>query len=144
MREIEVIVSSMRDGKHKDVANRICPTISRDHHYCCVVTQYHILIIIADGEMTVPDQTTKAIVEASKWPLSIIVVGVGDGPWEEMKRYDDGLPERRFDNFQFVNYTGITENADNADPDRAFALHALMEIPDQFGAILNLGMLNWD
>jgi E3 ubiquitin-protein ligase RGLG len=94
--------------------------------------------------MIVPDLTTRAIIEASKWPLSIIVVGVGDGPWDEMKKYDDGLPERRFDNFQFVNYTGITENADNADPDRAFALHALMEIPDQFRAIRDLGMLNWD
>jgi E3 ubiquitin-protein ligase RGLG len=110
----------------------------------CVVIQYHILVIIADGEMTVPEQTTRAIIEASKWPLSIIVVGVGDGPWDEMKMYDDGLPERRFDNFQFVNYTEIAENADNADPDRAFALAALMEIPDQFRAILNLGMLNWD
>ncbi len=106
--------------------------------------QYHILVIIADGQMTVPDLTTKAIVEASKWPLSIILVGVGDGPWNEMMKYDDGLPKRRFDNFQFVNYTDITQNAPNADPDLAFALAALMEIPDQFRAIKDLGMFNWD
>ncbi len=106
--------------------------------------QYHILLIVADGQMTVPDPTTKAIVEASEWPLSIIVVGVGDGPWDEMKKYDDGLPTRRFDNFQFVNYTEITQNAANADPDIAFALAALMEIPDQFRAVRDLGMLNWD
>ena len=118
-------------------------TIVDTYNPYLVTLQYHILLIIADGQVTVPDETIRAIVEASEWPLSIIMVGVGDGPWEGMKEYDDGLSARKFDNFQFVNYTDIMANMDNEDPDAAFALHALMEIPDQFKEIKKLGLLNW-
>lgn len=108
---------------------------------------YHILVIIADGEIT-PDtqwnscmsETTQAIVRASSFPLSIIVVGVGDGPWDTMEEYDDKLPSRKFDNFQFVNFVKEIGTGD-ALGEASFALACLQEIPEQYNFIKSHGMI---
>ncbi|XP_038971982.1 E3 ubiquitin-protein ligase RGLG2-like [Phoenix dactylifera] len=116
--------------------------------------QYHVLLIIADGQVTrsvdtefgqlssQEQNTVDAIVKASEFPLSIVLVGVGDGPWDMMKEFDDNIPARSFDNFQFVNFTEImSKNMPQTRKEAAFALAALMEIPAQYKATLELGIL---
>ncbi|KAI0523063.1 hypothetical protein KFK09_005453 [Dendrobium nobile] len=116
--------------------------------------QYHVLLIIADGQVTrsvdtefgqfssQERKTVDLIVKASDFPLSIILVGVGDGPWDMMKEFDDNIPARSFDNFQFVNFTEImSKNIDQTRKDTEFALAALMEIPSQYNATLDHGIL---
>ncbi|XP_038996924.1 E3 ubiquitin-protein ligase RGLG2-like [Hibiscus syriacus] len=116
--------------------------------------QYHVLVIIADGQVTgnvdtghgrlspLEQKTVDAIVQASKLPLSIIVVGVGDGPWDMMKEFDDNIPARAFDNFQFVNFTEImSKNIAPSRKETEFALAALMEIPSQYKATIEHNIL---
>ncbi|KAJ4846848.1 E3 ubiquitin-protein ligase rglg2 [Turnera subulata] len=112
--------------------------------------QYHVLLIIADGQVTrsvdtehgqlsaQEKNTVEAIVKASSCPLSIVLVGVGDGPWDMMKQFDDNIPARAFDNFQAKI---MSKNVDRSRKEAAFALAALMEIPAQYKATLELNLL---
>jgi hypothetical protein len=86
------------------------------------------------------EETIESIVKASNFPLSIVVIGVGDGPWTAMNHFDDKLPSRLFDNFQFVEFHKIKSEARN--PHAAIALATLMEIPDQFTAIQKLKLFD--
>ena len=133
--------------------------------------QYHILVIIADGQVTNVDTTAQAVIRATNYPLSIIMVGVGDGPWDTMEEFDDHLEARRvcffpslctllllfvclfhllfvfwlcfyqFDNFQFVNFNAVMTKPRVENYDVEFAVAALQEIPDQWTAIQRLRLV---
>ena len=47
-----------------------------------------MLLIITDGVITDMDQTRSAIVQASRLPMSIIIVGVGGADFSEMEFLD--------------------------------------------------------
>ena len=49
---------------------------------------YHLVIIITDGNCHDMDDTKRQLVELSTMPFSAVVVGVGDGSFEDMKVLD--------------------------------------------------------
>ena len=136
-------------GSYEDIVDNVkmsgptsfVPIIKKAIEITKTEQSYHILIIIADGQVEEKEDeaTRNIIIEASNYPLSIIVVGVGDGPWDKMHTYDEKLPSRQFDNFQFVDYHLCCQKGGRSDIN--FALNALMEIPDQYIAIKRLGMI---
>lgn len=64
------------------------------HFFSCLFSQqYFVLLIITDGVITDMDQTRSAIVNASRLPMSIIIVGVGGADFSAMEFLDgdDGI-----------------------------------------------------
>jgi hypothetical protein len=137
----EVLQRYLEITPHVKLAGPTCfaPLINEAINIVEETREYHILLIIADGQVTKPEVTMEAIVRASELPISIIMVGVGDGPWDQMEEFDDGLPQRKFDNFQFVNFHEVLAKYDGSPT--AFAVLALQEIPDQYSAIRKLHLL---
>ncbi|XP_010013865.1 PREDICTED: copine-3 [Nestor notabilis] len=97
-------------------------------------SQYFILLIITDGVITDLDQTRTAIVNASKLPMSIIIVGVGGADFDAMEfldgddgvlRSSSGEPAVR-DIVQFVPFRKFLNS-----PKEALAQCVLAEVPQQ-------------
>ena len=102
--------------------------------------RYHVLLIITDGEITKGHErdNMNAIKEASNYPLSICVIGIGDGPFGLLEDFDDNVHAigSRFDNFQFVNWSNVLHVEDVNTPISQEALvQAFMEVPKQYEAI---------
>lgn len=56
--------------------------------------------------------------------------------------YFDDMPGRRFDNFQFVNFTALEAQAARCEcPDLVLATAVFQELPDQFKAMRQLGLV---
>nr|XP_034317442.1 copine-8 isoform X1 [Crassostrea gigas] len=102
-------------------------------------SQYFVLLIITDGIITDMQQTQQAIVNASRLPMSIIIVGVGDADFTAMDILDgddvrlsyNGVHAVR-DIVQFVPYNDFLSRGDMALSQAALAKEVLAEIPDQF------------
>lgn len=90
---------------------------------------YTILLIVTDGVINDFDETIRAIVNASKLPLSIVIVGVGDADFTAMEFLDgDDIPislGSARDIVQFVPYRRFHNSMDRLTSE------VLDEIPNQ-------------
>uniref|UniRef100_A0A665UFZ2 Copine-3 n=1 Tax=Echeneis naucrates TaxID=173247 RepID=A0A665UFZ2_ECHNA len=97
-------------------------------------SQYFVLLILTDGEITDFDQTRDAIVRASRLPLSIIIIGVGPADFKAMELLDgdDGVLRSTVgeavarDIVQFVPFRQFKDA-----PRTALAQSVLAEVPNQ-------------
>ncbi|XP_029313216.1 copine-3-like isoform X2 [Cottoperca gobio] len=104
-------------------------------------SQYFVLLIITDGVITDMDETRSAIVNASRLPMSIIIVGVGGADFSAMEFLDGDDGNLRSaagevamrDIVQFVPFRQF-QNAGTA----ALAQSVLAELPDQVASFFNL------
>ena len=100
---------------------------------------YHILLILTDGIINDMDNAVDCIVEASKLPLSIVIVGIGKTDFENMKSLDgDIIPLvnnngeiRKRDIVQFVEFNTFKEKNAIENDNKELAEEVLKEIPRQ-------------
>nr|CAD7440228.1 unnamed protein product [Timema bartmani]CAD7451996.1 unnamed protein product [Timema tahoe] len=103
-------------------------------------SNYFILLILTDGVISDMPQTTRALVEASVLPLSVIIVGIGNADFSAMETLDadtialkSGGKRAARDIVQFVPFNKYIGG--NQDPRTArlrLAKEVLAEIPTQF------------
>ena len=102
-----------------------------------------ILILLTDGDVTDMDADMKALQEASNYPVSIVAVGLGDGPFKRMSILEDSISGRKFSNFHFMNFTKMEAKAKKCEsPDLMLATATMQEIPSQYAFIKRLGYLD--
>ena len=51
-------------------------------------SMYHILLILTDGNIHDLRETVDAMIQCSNFPISIIIVGIGDGDFSTMAFLD--------------------------------------------------------
>uniref|UniRef100_A0A8D3BK30 Copine-3 n=1 Tax=Scophthalmus maximus TaxID=52904 RepID=A0A8D3BK30_SCOMX len=103
--------------------------------------QYYVLLIITDGVITDMDDTRNAIVNASRLPMSIIIIGVGGADFSAMEFLDgdDGRLRSQTgetamrDIVQFVPFRQF-QNA----PSQALAQSVLAELPQQVASFFSI------
>lgn len=97
---------------------------------------YTILLILTAGNVDNAEETKRVLLDASKSPLSVVIVGIGDhdfGPMEYLDEHDPDDGGRdittfvRFDEYQHLN--SLTEAVLDQIPDQLvdfFLQHGIM------------------
>ncbi|KAK0045850.1 copine-3 [Biomphalaria pfeifferi] len=95
---------------------------------------YYVLLLLTDGVLSDMGDTKNAIVQASKLPMSLIIVGVGNADFSDMNELDgdngvlkslSGEPVKR-DIVQFVPFREFKQKSP-----AELASHVLAEVPKQ-------------
>ena len=96
---------------------------------------YHLVIIVTDGNIHDMKMTKEILVSLSGMPFSAVVLGVGDGDFEDMEVLDADATVLEDDNgnkairdiVQLVQYNHFKDLGM-----RELAIEVLGEVPDQF------------
>jgi len=97
------------------------------------IMNYHILMILTDGQIDDMEETKNALVEASFLPISVIIIGIGTGDFgnmdildaDENPLYDKNRRKADRDLVQFVPFNNFKDNP------QKLAEQVLEEIPRQ-------------
>lgn len=90
------------------IINKVVEEIKKQND----IFEYHVLMILTDGIIEDMEETIEALVEGSFYPLSVIIIGIGEYDFKKMEQLDgDEIPliskkgvKRQRDLVQFVPF----------------------------------------
>ena len=104
---------------------------------------FHVLVILAEGQIVSQSPTREAVLAAAAYPLSIVVVGMGDGPWDFLIDLENSCRNRPYPNFHFLPFHELMAEAreleDRIAPETYLALSVAEPIPEQKRTATALG-----
>ena len=142
-----IIYTSIDIIRYQQIMFSLPSSSSSSSSISSLISSFYMLFIITDGKLTAESEreTLKALQMASNYPLCVICVGVGDGPWHTIAKLEHNLSyyvNNKFDNFMFIDYHElINKHIKNASIDSAFALKALSKLPKQFKDMRSLNFI---
>ncbi|KAJ5067193.1 copine [Anaeramoeba ignava] len=98
-------------------------------------TNYYVVLIMIDGDITDFEETKEALLDASYWPIMVVFVGIGDNEFTQMDYFNHlkedpiiiGEKKLQFDNAVFIRYLDYQTQHPNI-----FTMKALEKITDHF------------
>ena len=120
-------------------ALEICKTKSKTQPY-----HYTILLMLTDGKVDDFDETSDVLADACNYPISVIIVGIGNDDFDKMTNFDNGKYRDKYKNFpvrdicKFVRfkYDFLTHSEQNFD-EKEFRKLLFSEVPGQISEHFN-------
>jgi hypothetical protein len=138
----------------------IIPSINQAIEQVKISNRYTISLILSDGKFTDnKENIIEKIYEASKYPLSIIFIGIGDIDFNFFKKIDrnnidknlkkkiniiNAIKEKKFDNFRVMVLNEIIQRPIiSKELYNELFLYTFMEVPQQYNYIKRTDILNY-
>jgi len=131
------IINAISDKAENDMMTKFPPGSHQ------LPSDYYIIFFVIDGDGFDMDGTIRALVRASSLPVSIVLIGVGDGSFANLSKFDaDGMPltvdevSTIRDIVQFVKFNEC--KTDGTVDIIKLAAEVLAEIPTQVETFIGL------
>ncbi|CAL6040173.1 Phospholipid-binding_copine family protein [Hexamita inflata] len=164
----ELAMQFNNDNLVQSSGTSISPAIYKAIEHSVLTSAYVILIVLTDCDLYDVARATQAITDASRFPVSICALGIGEETaqadvFKQYQMFDDKLFERQFDNFNFSvfkyfkkeNETFLplemlsketktvvpakTESVVDQNAEKILAMQVFEELRQQYQTIMDLG-----
>ena len=93
----------------------IAPVIYKTMELVAISKAFTILFVLTDGDLGQISRDSQAVIDASRFPISICAIGIGSSEYQLLEFFDNNLFERIFDNFNFTSFKYYVEGLEQVE-----------------------------